>query len=66
MTRSSMTELRKIRKTVASEFPNDPALQQVHIAQRLIALQAASRGMTIPDYIRSLRKSPAARRRRVG
>jgi hypothetical protein len=66
MTKSSMTELRKIRKTVASEFPNDPALQQVHIAQRLIARQAASRGMTIPEYIRSLRKSPTARRRRVG
>ena len=66
MTKPSMAELRKIRKTVASEFPNDPALQQVHIAQRLIARQAASRGMTIPDYIRSLRKSPATRRRRVG
>ena len=43
MTKSSMTELKKIRKTVASEFPNDPALQQVHIAQRLIARQAAPR-----------------------
>lgn len=66
MTKLSMTELKEIRKTVASEFPNDPALQQIHIAQRLIARQAASMGMTIPDYIRSLRKSPAARRRRVG
>ena len=66
MTKSSMTELRKIRKTVASEFPNDPALQQVHIAQRLIARQAALEGMTIPQYIRSLRKSPAVRRRQVG
>ncbi|MCX6841982.1 MAG: hypothetical protein NTX53_06875 [candidate division WOR-3 bacterium] len=66
MTKSSMTELKKIRKTVASEFPSDPALQQIHIAQRLIARQAASRGMTIPDYIRSLRKSPAACRRRIG
>ena len=66
MTKSSMTELRRIRKTVASEFPGDPALQQVHIAQRLIARQAASKGMTIPDYIRSLRKGPAARRLRVG
>ena len=66
MTKSSMTELKRIRKTVASEFPNDPALQQVHIARRLIARQAESRGMTIPEYIRSLRKNPAARRRRVG
>jgi hypothetical protein len=61
-----MTELKEIRKTVASEFPNDPALQQIHIAQRLIARQAESRGMTIPEYIRSFRKSPAVRRRRVG
>jgi hypothetical protein len=61
-----MTELEKIRKTVALEFPNDPALQQVHIAQRLIARQAESRGMTIPEYIRSLRRSPAVRRRRAG
>ena len=50
MTKSSMTELKKIRKTVASEFPNDPALRQVHIAQRLIARQAAARGMTIPEF----------------
>jgi len=66
MTKPSKMELRKIRKTVASEFPNDPALQQVHVAQRLIARQAALEGMTIPQYIRSLRKVPVARRRRVG
>ena len=66
MTKPSKMELRKIRKTVASEFPNDPALQQVHITQRLTAREAASRGMTIPEYIRSLRKVPVARRRRVG
>ena len=66
MIKPSESELRKIRKTVASEFPSDPALQQVHIAQRLIARQAALNGMTIPQYIRSLRSVTAARRRRVG
>jgi len=66
MDKPSQKELREITKTVATEFPNDPALQQVHIAQRLIARRAALRGLTIPQYIRSLRKTPAERTRRVG
>ena len=66
MNKPSQRELRKIAKTVATEFPNDPALQRVHVAQRLIARQAALKGMTVPQYIRSLRKAPVERRRRVG
>ena len=66
MNKPSPKELREITKTVATEFPNDPALQRVHVAQRLIARQAALKGMTIPQYIRSLRKAPVERRRRVG
>ena len=66
MNKPSPKELREITKAVATEFPNDPALQRVHVAQRLIARQAALKGMTIPQYIRSLRRAPAERRRRVG
>jgi hypothetical protein len=66
MNKPSQKELREIANTVATEFPNDPALQRVHVAQRLIARQAVLSGMTIPQYIRSLRKAPAERRRRIG
>jgi len=66
LNKPSKKELSEIARAVVIEFPHDPALQQVHIAQRLIARRAALRGMTVPQYIRSLRKAPQERRRRVG
>jgi hypothetical protein len=55
-----------MKKAVVIGFPDNPALQQVHIAQRIIARRAALSSMTAPQYIRSLLKAPAERRRRVG
>ena len=34
-------DIKKIKKMVEEEFPNDPALQQVHIARKIIAREAA-------------------------
>jgi len=49
-------ELNQIRRMVAREFPNDPALQQVHVARKIISREAQLRGMTFPEYIMSLRR----------
>ena len=39
-----------ISKEVEKEFPSDPALQQVHIARKLIADKAENLGMSLFDY----------------
>jgi hypothetical protein len=62
MENTSERELKRIEKRVAAEFPGDPALQQVHVARRLLALAAKSRGLTLPEYIRSRRKRRNASR----
>ena len=49
-------DIKKIKKMVEEEFPNDPALQQVHIARKIIAKEAELRGMSFLEYVKSLRK----------
>lgn len=48
-------DIKKIKKIVEEEFPNDPALQQVHIARKIIAKEAELKGMSFLEYIQSLR-----------
>lgn len=63
----SKRELTKIRKVVVAEFPDDPALQQVHIARKTLGREAELRGLTFPDYIKLLRKpNHRSRSRRAG
>lgn len=50
-------ELAQIRKEVEEAFPADPALQQVHIARKTLAKEAANLGIGFLDYIKSLSKS---------
>ncbi len=45
-------EIKEIRIAVEKEFPEDPALQQVHIARKLIAKEAESEGLSFLEYIR--------------
>ena len=59
MTPISQAEIDKITAAVESEFPNDPALQQVHIARKIIATEAKQRGMGLIEYVRSFRKESA-------
>ena len=49
-------EIKEIRRAVEKEFPEDPALQQVHIARKIIAKEAESEGLSFLEYIRLLGK----------
>lgn len=45
-----------IRRVVEEEFPDDPALQQVHIARKILAKEAELEGLSFLEYIKLLRK----------
>lgn len=47
-------ELEKIKRDVEREFPNDPAMQQVHIARKIIAKKAKKKGLTYLEYIKQI------------
>ncbi len=47
-------EKQKIVKAVEAEFPHDPALQQVHIARRILAREAELAGMSLYNYLKQL------------
>jgi len=49
-------DIEEIRRAVEKEFPEDPALQQVHIARKIIAKEAESEGLSFLEYIKLLRK----------
>ena len=49
-------DIDKIRKEVELEFPDDLALQQVHIARKIIAKEAEIKGLKYLDYIKLLTK----------
>jgi len=53
MERLSEEEIEEIRKEVMEEFPDDPALQQVHIARRILALEAEKQGKSVAELSRS-------------
>lgn len=54
----SNEEMEKIKREIEKEFPFDPALQQVHMARKIISKEAEKRGMDFFDYIQSLGKHP--------
>ena len=47
-------EIDKIEKMVEKEFPQDPALQQVHIARKIISKEAELAGLNFSEYIKLL------------
>lgn len=49
-------ELDKIKKEIEHEFPNDFALQQVHIARKIIAKEAEKKGLSYLEYIKQCTK----------
>jgi hypothetical protein len=55
MVKVSKRELKELTRSVERDFPDDPALQQVHIARKILALEAEKAGMAYLDYIKSLR-----------
>jgi len=68
MSGAAQEDLEEIQRLAAAEFPNDPAMQQVHVARKLVAQEAKRKGMTLLEYVASLRrharhapKAPAVR-----
>ena len=54
MSKIKEKEIKEIRIAIEKEFPEDPALQQVHIARIIIAKEAESDGLSFLEYIRIL------------
>ncbi len=54
MVKISKEELEKIEIVVKEEFPEDPALQQVHIARKILAREAENAGLSYLDYVKKV------------
>jgi hypothetical protein len=52
----SKADIARITKAVKKEFPGDWALQQVHMARKIIYREAALAGMDVWEYHRYLSK----------
>ena len=49
-------EIEKIKREIELEFPNDMALQQIHIARKILLREAEIRGLKYLDYIKLITK----------
>ena len=56
MVELSKKDLDKIKKDVEAEYPNDPAMQQVHIARKILARKAELSGLSFFEYIKKLER----------
>ena len=56
MSKVKEKDIEEIRRAVEEEFPDDPALQQVHIARKIIAKEAEFEGLSFLEYIKLLGK----------
>jgi len=56
MSKIKEKEIEVIRKKVEEEFPEDLALQQVHIARKIIAREAELKGLSFLEYIKLVGK----------
>jgi len=54
MSKITEQELEQITRAAKEEFPSDPALQQVHIARKTLALEAQHEGVGFLAYVKSL------------
>jgi len=54
MRKISNKEIKEIQKSVKKEFPCDPALQEIHIARKILAKEAEKAGLTYFEHIKSL------------
>ncbi|MBI3193031.1 MAG: hypothetical protein HYZ34_01030 [Ignavibacteriae bacterium] len=44
-------QLENIQLEIEKEFPSDPALQQVHLARKIISQEAESKGMNLFEFL---------------
>jgi hypothetical protein len=49
-------DIEEIKKVIEEEFPDDPALQHVHIARKIIAKEAELKRLSFLEYIKSQEK----------
>ena len=54
MEKMKKKEIDKIEKMVEKEFSQDPALQQIHIARKIISKEAELAGLSFSQYIKLL------------
>jgi hypothetical protein len=54
MAKLSRAEMKRIRDDVRREFPEDPAMQRVHIARRILSKEAELEGMSFLEYVRKV------------
>ena len=47
-------DVQKVKAMIEKEFPNDPALQQIHIARKIISEKAKLTGLSFPEYVKLL------------
>ncbi|NVM56081.1 MAG: hypothetical protein HWN66_20455 [Candidatus Helarchaeota archaeon] len=45
-------DLKYFKKMIEKEFLNDPALQQIHIARKIISKEAELEGLTFIEFIK--------------
>ncbi|MCD6506281.1 hypothetical protein J7M22_06610 [Candidatus Poribacteria bacterium] len=48
-----MEKIIRIKNEIEKEFPGDFALQQVHIARKLLSEEARERGISLWEYIKT-------------
>ena len=56
MSKIKEKDIEEIRRAVEKEFTDDPALQQVHIARKIIAKEAQLEGLSFFEYLKLLGK----------
>ena len=50
--KKKLVDFETIKKEIEKEFPGDPALQQVHIARKILAREAELEGLSFIEYVR--------------
>ena len=53
--RNEVALSRETEEQIKKEFPDDPALQQIHLARKAIAVAAKRKGLSFAEYVKSLR-----------
>ncbi len=54
MSKINEKDIEEIKRMVEKEFPEDPALQQVHMARKILSLEAEKEELSFIEYIKSL------------
>ncbi|MBU1627102.1 hypothetical protein KKB18_07005 [bacterium] len=53
MKKITAKEISNVKKQMAMEFPNDPAMQEVHVVRKILAKEAELNKMRYIEYVKS-------------